>query len=77
MAMCCSELGLDVLKAIDTAVAHGLVASDAVIIPAGISVRAALLEARTTSAAGVDGLPLNQYRWHPAAAAVDLARCVA
>ena len=67
-------LGMRVIPRLRDAVACGAVAPDARVVPAVARVHAVLVEMRLDRVRGFDLTPMNAYRWHPVAEAVQLAR---
>ena len=65
-------LGMRIVQILRTAVAAGLVAPDATVVPRSSRVFGMLLELRLDKVRGFDLTAMNTYRWHPVAQALAL-----
>ena len=67
-------LGMRIVPILRRAIAAGLVAPDATILPRSSRVYGMLLELRLDKVRGFDLSAMNTYRWHPVAQALQLDR---
>ena len=67
-------LGHRALSRVSQLAAQGALAPGCAFIPSRLRIRGALAALRTGLVAGLDLSPLNCFRWHPGAAALDLPR---
>lgn len=67
-----TALGLGALSAIDICGHRKLVTPDATVTPSKITIKARLIELRLTTVSGFDLSAMNNYRWSPQCAKVNL-----
>ena len=67
-----TALGLGALSAIDICGHRKLVTSDATVTPTKITIKARLIELRLSTVSGFDLSAMNNYRWSPQCAKVNL-----